>query len=39
MTWEQIEEWREHLSTNSSLPEIDKFTLRLIDRYCSNIEE
>lgn len=39
MTWEQIEEWRLHLSTNSSLTEIDKFTLRLIDRYCSNIEE
>jgi len=38
MNWEQIEEWRTHLITNYSTTKLEDFTLRLIDRYCSNIE-
>ena len=38
MNWEQIKEWRTHLITNYSTTKLEDFTLRLIDRYCSNIE-
>ncbi len=37
MNWKQIEEWREHLVTNYSTTHLDDFVLRLIDRYCSNV--
>jgi hypothetical protein len=39
MNWEQIEEWREHIITNYSTTKVEDFVLRLIDRYCSNIED
>jgi hypothetical protein len=38
MNWEQIEEWRTHLITNYTTTQLEDFTLRLIDRYCSNVE-
>ena len=39
MNWDEISYWREHIITNYVIEEIDKFTLKLIDSYCSNIEE
>jgi hypothetical protein len=39
MNWEEIEEWREHIITNYRTTKIEDFVLRLIDRYCSNIED
>lgn len=39
MDWEEIEEWREHLETNESRIDIDDFTIRLINSYCSNIDQ
>jgi hypothetical protein len=39
MSWDEIEGWREHIDTNYTKGDKDKFTLRLIDRYCSNIED
>ena len=38
MNPEQIEEWRTHLITNYTTTQLEDFTLRLIDRYCSNVE-
>lgn len=38
MTWEEIEEWRDHLESNESKIDIDDFTIRLINSYCSNIQ-
>lgn len=37
MSWKEIEEYRSHLETNESTIDLEDFTLRLIDRYCSNI--
>lgn len=37
MSWKEIEEYRSHLETNESTTDLEDFTLRLIDRYCSNI--
>ena len=39
MDWEEIEEWREHLETNESRIDIDDFTIRLSNSYCSNIDQ
>lgn len=39
MKWEDIEEWREHLETNHRRDDKDNLTIRLIDRFCSNIED
>ena len=36
MNLEQIIEWRDHIDTNYSTTHLEDFTLRLIDRYCSN---
>lgn len=38
MSWSEIEEWREHIDTNYTKDNKDKFILRLIDRYCSDTE-
>jgi hypothetical protein len=38
MNLEQIEELRTHLITNYTTTQLENFTLRLIDRYCSNVE-
>jgi hypothetical protein len=37
--WEDLMEWRESLITDYTKTPEHKFTLDLIDRYCSNIEE
>ena len=39
MEWSEIEEWREHITTNYSKDDKDEFTVELIDRYCSDIED
>lgn len=36
MTWDEIEEYREHLVTNYSTTKLEDFTIQLIDRFCSN---
>lgn len=39
MSFNDIEDWREHIDTNSHKSQIDELTLRIIDRYCSDIED
>ena len=39
MNWTDILELREHINTNYSKDDKDELTLRIIDRYCSNIED
>jgi hypothetical protein len=39
MNWEQIKEWRESITTNYRTTKVEDFVLRLIDRYCFNIED
>jgi len=37
MSWEEIEDWRNHLLTNYTKTNLDNFIIKLIDSYCSNI--
>ena len=39
MSFDEIEDWRDHIDTNAHKSKIDELTLRIIDRYCSDIED
>lgn len=37
-SWVEIQDWYKSLITDYNTTSIDKFTLELIDKYCSNID-
>jgi len=39
MSFDDIQDWRDHIETNAHKSKIDELTLRIIDRYCSDIED